>query len=166
MRVLGIDPGTATLGWGVVAQEGGRLRTLGSGAVRTSPGKAAAERLAIIYDEVRTLIGRFEPDRAAVEELFFGHNVNTAIAVGQARGVVLLALAQAGLAVTELKPAEVKMAVAGYGKADKIQVGRMVARLLGLDTVPRPDDVADALAIAVTACEYARFDGAVRARDL
>lgn len=166
MKVLGIDPGTATLGWGVVAQEDGRLRAPDFGAVRTPADRPAAERLVIIYDEVRALIDRFRPDRAAVEELFFGHNVNTAIAVGQARGVVLLALAQSGVPVTELKPAEVKMTVAGYGKADKGQVGRMVARLLGLDRAPRPDDVADALAIALTACEYARFAEVVRARDL
>ncbi len=157
MRVLGIDPGTAILGWGVVEQDGRTPNAVAFGAIRTPAGMAAESRLKILYHGLEAIIDEHRPDRAAVEELFFGNNVKTAIQVGQARGICLLALAEAGVALTELKPSEVKLAVAGYGGADKGQVERMVVRLLSLDKVPKPDDVADALAIALTGYEYWRY---------
>ena len=157
MRVLGIDPGTAILGWGVVEQDGGRLQAVAYGAIRTPSHMAGEGRLNLLYDGLGAILNEYRPERAAVEELFFGHNVKTAIHVGQARGVCLLALAKAGVPFAELKPSEVKLAVAGYGAADKTQIERMVVKLLGLDQVPKPDDVADALAIALTAYEYWRY---------
>lgn len=149
MRTLGIDPGTAIMGWGIVEITDGRLALIGSGALTTPTGMPQAERLRLLYDGLRDLIARYAPDAAAIEELFFGKNVNTALSVGQARGVALLALAQAGLAIHEYKPLAVKQAVAGYGGADKKQMQEMVRLTLGLDAVPRPDDAADALAVAI-----------------
>lgn len=157
MRVLGIDPGTAIMGWGVIEQDGGAQRALAFGALETPPEMAVGDRLKVLYHGLQRIIDQFRPDRAAVEELFFGQNVKTAIHVGQARGICLLALAEAEISLTELKPSEVKLAVAGYGAADKAQVERMVVRLLGLDETPKPDDVADALAIALTGYEYWRY---------
>jgi crossover junction endodeoxyribonuclease RuvC len=149
MRTLGIDPGTAIMGWGVVDEAGGALRLVDFGALTTPAGMPQAERLARIYDELRALIERYRPEAAAIEELFFGKNVNTAITVGQARGVALLALAQTGVLIHEYKPTAVKQAVAGYGGADKKQMQEMVRLTLRLDKIPRPDDAADALAIAI-----------------
>ena len=149
MRTLGIDPGTAIMGWGLVDEAAGALSLVDVGVFTTPAGMPQAERLAQIYDELRALIERYHPEAAAVEELFFGKNVNTAITVGQARGVALLALAQAGVAIHEYKPSEVKQAVAGYGGADKKQMQEMVRLTLQLDRTPRPDDAADALAIAI-----------------
>jgi len=154
MQVLGIDPGTAILGWGVIEHDGHTARALAYGAIRTPAKMAVADRLHLLYDQLTALLQQYSPDRAAIESLFFGRNVTTAIQVGQARGVCLLALAQAQVPLTELKPSEVKLAVTGYGAADKAQVGQMVVRLLRLDTLPKPDDVADALAIALTGYEY------------
>ncbi len=147
--MLGIDPGTATMGWGVVEMAGGQLRLIETGALTTPAGMPQPERLLQLYNGLRAIIERLRPNTAAVEELFFGKNVNTALTVGQARGVVLLALAQAGIPVHEYKPLAVKQAVAGYGGADKRQMQEMVRLTLGLTTVPRPDDAADALAIAI-----------------
>ncbi len=149
MRALGIDPGTATMGWGVVEFNGGHLRLIDVGALTTPAGMPQPERLLQLYNGLRAIIEQLHPDTAAVEELFFGKNVNTALSVGQARGVALLALAQAGVPVYEYKPLAVKQAVAGYGGADKRQMQEMVRLTLGLATVPRPDDAADALAIAI-----------------
>lgn len=149
MRALGIDPGTATMGWGVVEMAGGQLHLIETGALTTPAGMPQPERLLQLYNGLRAIIERLRPDTAAVEELFFGKNVNTALTVGQARGVALLALAQAGILVHEYKPLAVKQAVAGYGGADKRQMQEMVRLTLGLTTVPRPDDAADALAIAI-----------------
>jgi crossover junction endodeoxyribonuclease RuvC len=149
MRTLGIDPGTAIMGWGIVDEVGGALSLVDFGTITTPAGMPHAERLARIYDELRALIERYRPEAAAVEELFFGKNVNTAITVGQARGVALLALAQAGMSIQEYKPTAVKQAVAGYGGADKKQMQEMVRLTLRLDKIPRPDDAADALAIAI-----------------
>lgn len=155
MRVLGIDPGTALMGSGVVIAEGSRLRAVAYGALETPAGMPVAERLRVLYRAVRDLIATHRPDVLAVEELFFGRNVTTAIHVGQARGVVLLAAAETGLAVAEYTPAQVKQAVCGYGRADKTQVQKMVKTLLNLPAPPRPDDVADALAVAIC-CAFAR----------
>ncbi|NJN16845.1 MAG: crossover junction endodeoxyribonuclease RuvC [Oscillochloris sp.] len=149
MRTIGIDPGTAIMGWGVVDADGGQVRPVDFGVLTTPSGMAQPERLRLLYDGITELLLRLRPETAAVEELFFGKNVNTAITVGQARGVILLALQQAGLPIFEYKPLVVKQAVAGYGGADKRQMQEMVRMTLGLAERPRPDDAADALAVAV-----------------
>lgn len=148
MITLGIDPGTATLGFGLVSGND-RPELLTYGALITTPDTAMPERLVMLYDGIRDVIAEHRPDNVAIEQLFFARNVTTAIAVGQARGVVLLAAAQSGLPVYEYKPNEVKLTVAGYGGADKQQVQEMVRIELGLDSLPTPDDAADALAIAI-----------------
>ncbi len=157
MRVLGIDPGTATTGYGVVEDRAGELALLVCGVITTTAHAAMPLRLQVIYRELRALIDDWLPDAMAVEELFFSRNVTTALTVGQARGVVLLAGAEAGLPVHEYKPAAVKQAIAGYGAADKQQVQQMVRLLLRLEEVPRPDDAADAVALAVCHHHSARF---------
>jgi crossover junction endodeoxyribonuclease RuvC len=149
MIVLGIDPGTAALGYGIVQRTGGVLRAVDYGCLTTSPDSSLPERLRAIHAHVVELIETHSPDLVAVERLFFSKNVQTAFAVGQARGVVLLAAAQAGVPVREATPNEVKMGVTGYGSADKEQVGRMVAVILQLAEVPTPDDTTDALATAI-----------------
>ncbi|HWQ13102.1 MAG TPA: crossover junction endodeoxyribonuclease RuvC [Roseiflexaceae bacterium] len=149
MRTIGIDPGTARMGWGIVEERAGQLHLVACDVLTTPAGVPQAERLMRLYDELRQLVREYRPDAAAVEELFFGKNVNTAITVGQARGVALLALAQAGLPVHEYKPSAVKQAVAGYGGADKRQMQEMVRLTLNLASAPRPDDAADAVAIAI-----------------
>lgn len=149
MRILGIDPGTAIMGWGVVEQHGEEYVAVAYGVITTLAGTPQHERLLTIHQELQALIARFAPAEAAVEELFFGKNVNTAITVGQARGVALLALAQGGVDIFEYKPVAIKQAVSGYGGANKHQMQEMVRLTLGLDTIPRPDDAADALAIAL-----------------
>ena len=148
MKVLGIDPGTAALGYGIVERTGGRLREVDHGCLTTSPDLSMPERLLAIHALVDELLALHEPDLMGVERLFFSRNVQTALAVGQARGVVLLAAAQHGTPVREATPNEVKSAIAGYGAADKDQVQRMVQLVLGMSELPRPDDAADALAIA------------------
>jgi len=147
--VLGIDPGTAATGYGIVERSGSRLRALDYGCVETLPAQTLAVRLMEIHRSVSALIAQHRPSMVGVERLFFNRNVQTAFAVGQARGVVLLAAAQAGLPVFEYGPHEVKMAVTGYGRADKRQVQQMVQVVLGMDVLPRPDDAADALAVAI-----------------
>jgi len=154
MVVLGIDPGTASTGYGVVRAEGSRLRALEEGVIATSAGIALERRLADIHARVLELIERHAPDAVAIEELYFGANVRTAFAVGQARGVVLLAAGQSGVPSRSYTPQQVKGAVCGHGRASKDQVGRMVARLLGLGAVPASDHAADALAVAI--CELNR----------
>ncbi len=148
MKVLGIDPGTAALGYGIVDRNGGRLREVDHGCLTTSPDLSMPERLLQIHALVDELIALHQPDLMGVERLFFSRNVQTALGVGQARGVVLLAAAQHGTPVREATPNEVKSAITGYGAADKEQVGRMVQLVLGMSERPRPDDAADALAIA------------------
>ena len=156
MIVLGIDPGTAALGYGIVERSAGRLREVDHGCLVTSPDLSMPERLLRIHALVDELIGLHQPDLVAVERLFFSRNAQTAFAVGQARGVVLLAAAQHGTAVREATPSEVKVAVTGYGAADKAQVARMVQLVLGMSDLPRPDDAADALAIATWAANAER----------
>lgn len=148
MRVLGIDPGTAITGYGVVDQDDA-LHLIDCGAITTPAGMALPRRLLTIYHDLRAVIQRNQPQAVAVEELFFSKNVRTAMSVGHARGVVLLAAEEAGLPIYHYKPAEVKLAVAGYGGADKAQIQEMVRLLLHLDEILRPDDVADATAIAI-----------------
>jgi len=147
--ILGIDPGTAALGYGIVEETGGRLREIDHGCLTTSPDLSLGERLLAIHDLVADLIALHEPAIVAVERLFFSRNAQTAIAVGQARGVILLAAAQHGRPVREATPSEVKSAVAGYGAADKGQVARMVQLVCGMPSLPTPDDAADALAVAI-----------------
>lgn len=158
MIVLGIDPGTAALGWGLVERTGGALRLIDVGCLETSADLALPDRLLAIHQHLERLIARHAPDIVAVERLFFSRNAQTAFAVGQARGVVLLAAAAAGRTVREATPSEVKLAVTGSGTADKKQVGRMVAVCLGLLEAPRPDDAADALAVAIWAANSERTD--------
>jgi len=153
--VLGIDPGTAALGYGIVSRSGGRLREIDHGCLTTSPDSPLPERLLAIHALVDELISLHQPSVVAVERLFFSKNAQTAFAVGQARGVVLLAAAQHGIPVREATPNEVKNAVTGYGSAEKGQVARMVQLVLGMSELPRPDDAADALAIAIWAVNTA-----------
>ena len=149
MIVLGIDPGTASLGYGIVERIGGRVRAVDFGVFSTPASDSLPVRLAAIHRHVIELIEDHRPALVGVERLFFSRNAQTAFAVGQARGVVLLAAAQAGVEVREATPSEVKSAVTGYGSADKEQVARMTAVVLGLAAPPTPDDAADALATAV-----------------
>lgn len=147
---LGLDPGTATTGYGLVRQSrDGSLEAVDFGVITTPKDLPAPERLDLLYRQLTQLLETHRPQTAAVEKLFFQKNISTAITVGQARGVLLLALAQNGLEVAEYTPNEVKQAVAGYGSADKRQVQEMVRVLLTLPEIPRPDDAADALAIAI-----------------
>jgi crossover junction endodeoxyribonuclease RuvC len=156
MVTLGIDPGTARLGYGVLA-DSEEPRALAFGVVETPPGLPMEQRLALLFDAVTALMIAHKPRTLAVEQLFFARNVTTALAVGQARGVVLLAAARAGLRVAEYTPSQVKQAIAGYGKADKAQMQEMVRLILGLAQTPRPDDAADALAIALCHVQTAPF---------
>ena len=149
MVVLGIDPGTASTGYGLVESVGSRLRALDHGVISTAAGVPLERRLADIHARVGELLDRHGADALAIEELYFGVNVRTAFAVGQARGVVLLAAGQRGVPSRSYTPQQVKSAVCGQGRAAKDQVGRMVARLLGLNAEPTPDHAADALAVAV-----------------
>lgn len=157
MRVLGVDPGTATTGYGLVEEDAEGLRALAFGVISTPPEQALPQRLQTIYRELVALARQWQPEAAAVEELFFSSNARTAMSVGQARGVALLALADAGLEVAEYSPLAVKQALTGYGKADKRQMQEMTRLLLGLAEIPRPDDAADALAVAVCHLHSARL---------
>lgn len=150
MLVIGIDPGTATTGYGIVEENNrNEIRAVEYGVVSTAAGLPAEIRLLEINQKINEILLLHRPDCGAVEKLFFQRNVTTAIAVGQARGVILLSLAQAGLPVSEYTPNEVKQSVTGYGSADKKQVQEMVRTILGLKSIPKPDDAADALAIAI-----------------
>lgn len=161
MRILGIDPGTATTGYGLIEEDDqGQLKVVEYGVFLTPAGMPAPERLLKVYQKLTEYILLHQPDLAAVEKLFFQRNVSTAIAVGQSRGVVLLAFAQAGIPVAEYTPNEVKQAVTGYGAADKQQIQQMVKVLLNLPEIPRPDDAADALAIAICHASFAHWIGA------
>lgn len=157
MRVIGIDPGTAMTGWGIVTGEGNELSMVASGVITTAPGTPLPQRLQIIYRELTQLVERWQPDAAAIEELFFSRNAKTALAVGHGRGAAMLALANAGLSVAEYKPLEVKQALTGHGGADKYQMQHMVKLLLDLKDIPRPDDAADALAVAICHIHSARL---------
>jgi crossover junction endodeoxyribonuclease RuvC len=161
MIVLGIDPGIANTGYGVVASSGSRLDAVEFGVIETSPSALPEARLAEIHADVGELIRRHDVEAVAVEDLYFGANVVSAMAVGQARGVVLLAAGQHAIGVRAYTPQQVKAAVCGSGRADKSQVGRMVARLLGMSSVPRPDHAADALAVAVCELNRAPLAGAI-----
>jgi len=155
--VLGIDPGTAITGYGVVGEVQGELQPLAFGVIKTPANQPLPRRLQLIYRAISDLAEEWKPTAAAVEELFFSRNVRTAMSVGHARGVTLLALANAGLDVAEYTPLAIKQAVTGYGNADKAQMQEMVRLLLRLDRVPRPDDAADALAVAICHLHSARL---------
>ena len=149
MRILGIDPGYGITGFAVIETQRGQSQLLRCGAITTPAGMDFSARLEIIYEDMRQLLELTKPDAVAIEELFFGQNVTTGIGVAQSRGVILLAIRQAGLEVTSYKPMQVKQAVVGYGNATKHQVQEMTKRLLHLQAMPKPDDAADAIAIAL-----------------
>lgn len=149
MKILGIDPGFATIGFGLVEFTGPTPRMLRYGAITTPPELDFSQRLVMIYNDMTELLQMLKPDAVSVEELFWGHNVTTGIGVSHGRGVILLAIAQAGIPIYEYTPMQVKQAVVGYGKAEKRQVMDMTRRLLKLERLPRPDDAADALALAL-----------------
>lgn len=161
MIVLGIDPGIANTGFGIVSSNGSRLQALEFGVIETPSSAATEARLAEVHADVGELIARFDAEAVAVEDLYFGANVVSAMAVGQARGVVLLAAGQHGVPVRAYTPQQVKAAVCGSGRADKSQVARMVARLLRLSSPPRPDHAADALAVALCELNRAPLAGAI-----
>jgi len=162
MLILGIDPGTALTGYAIVEEEGSTLQLITLGVLETEAGTPLPQRLQAIYRGLREIVTAHTPAAAAVEALFFSRNVRTAMAVGQARGVVLLALADAGLPIAEYTPLEVKQSITGYGGADKHQVQEMVRMLLHLPTIPRPDDAADAVAIAICGLHRAQLDALIR----
>lgn len=149
MRILGIDPGYGITGFGVIDAQRGGTTLLGCGAITTPAGADFSARLEMIYEDMRSLLEKTKPDVVAIEELFFGQNVTTGIGVAQSRGVILLAIRQAGLSVYSYKPMQVKQAVVGYGNATKHQVQEMTKQLLHLEKLPKPDDAADAIAIAL-----------------
>ena len=149
MRILGIDPGYGITGFGIVDAQRGQYRLLRCGAITTPPNTDFSWRLEVIYNDMVELLRVTQPDVVAIEELFFGQNVTTGIGVAQSRGVILLAIRQAGLEVFSYKPMQVKQSVVGYGNATKHQVQDMIRRLLHLDAMPKPDDAADAIAIAL-----------------
>jgi len=149
MRILGIDPGYGITGFGIIEAQRGQYRFVRCGAITTPAGMDFSARLEIIYEDMRQLLEMAKPDAVAIEELFFGQNVTTGIGVAQSRGVILLAIRQAGVPVFSYKPMQVKQAVVGYGNATKHQVQDMTKRLLQLQSMPKPDDAADAIAIAL-----------------
>jgi len=159
MIVLGLDPGTATTGYGFVREDAdGGLVAVDYGVITTPAKTPMTERLLTIHTKLSALIKKHQPDEIAIEQLFFGRNTTTAITVAQARGVMLLAIAQDGKTAAEYKPKEIKASISGYGSADKIQMQVMIMQLLNLDEPPRPDDAADALAVAITHLNSTRFE--------
>jgi crossover junction endodeoxyribonuclease RuvC len=157
MIVLGIDPGTAITGYGLVREENGQAVALAYGAITTPSDLSLPDRLKLLQRDLAAIVEQYQPDQSAVEQLFFNKNVRTALAVGHARGVILLTLAQANIPIYEYTPLEVKQAITGHGRADKGQVQQMVTLLLNLSKIPKPDDVADALAIAICHLHSARL---------
>ncbi|OEH84537.1 crossover junction endodeoxyribonuclease RuvC [Desulfuribacillus stibiiarsenatis] len=149
MRIIGIDPGTAILGYGIIESVANKLKPIDFGCIRTESNIDMPIRLGQIYEDLTYLIDKYKPDVMAVEELFFNRNVSTALTVGQARGVVLLAGVRAGISVYEYTPLQVKQAICGYGRAEKNQVQEMVRMFLNLKVIPKPDDAADALAVSI-----------------
>lgn len=150
MIILGIDPGIARCGWGLIETKNSELKTKNFGCIETKAILSKEKRLLVIYKEVKNLIEKYKPRVVAIEELFFNTNVKTALAVGEARGVVLLACGKKNIPISVFTPLEVKMAITGYGRAEKTQIGQMVKALLKLKEIPKPDDTTDALAVALT----------------
>lgn len=159
MRILGIDPGLAIVGYGVIDSDKGVYRPIDCGVINTPKELSLPERLELIYKGMGELIDTFKPDQVAIEELFFTKNITTGITVAEARGVILLACKQSGLPMFEYTPNQIKQSLTGYGKADKKQIQFMITRLLGLKAIPKPDDAADALAIALTHAQTNRLGG-------
>ena len=157
MRIIGIDPGTGILGFGVIEKNSAKLSMVDAGVIRTASDLSDSKRLKIIYDELSEIIGQTKPEAMAVEKLFFAQNVTTAMSVSQARGAVLLCGEQYGLSIFEYTPLQIKQATVGYGRADKKQVQEMVKAILKLDAIPKPDDCADALACAITHAHAANY---------
>ena len=149
MRIIGIDPGYAIMGWGILDLKGNKFSVVDYGSITTDAGVDAAKRLQHIYAELGAIIAKYEPEEAAIEELFFNNNAKTVILVGEARGIAVLACANAGLEISEYTPLHIKQALVVYGRADKKQVQAMVKAILNLKEVPRPDDTADAVAAAI-----------------
>ena len=164
MKILGIDPGYAILGYGVIEKTGNRFRVCNYGAITTDAGMEMTDRLEHLYDSLREIIEEEKPDVASIEQLFFNTNAKTAIMVGQARGVAVLACVKGGLEVAEYTPLQIKQALVGYGRADKKQVQMMVKTILNLKEVPKPDDTADALAAAI--CHGHSADTRKRLKEL
>jgi crossover junction endodeoxyribonuclease RuvC len=162
MRILGFDPGTATTGYGVIEGRGTKLQHVAHGVITTSPDDPGPERLRQIFTEAWRLIDHYRPDAVSIEKIYVARNVTTAVSVIQARGVITLAAAQHGLRIGEFSAAEVKSAVVGYGKATKRQIQEMVKILLNLDELPKPDDAADALALAICQFHAGRMQDVVR----
>jgi len=162
MLVLGLDPGLATTGYGLVEGDGRRLEMVDCGAIITAPNQPIAQRLSDLFRQLNSILDSYHPDVAAVEELFFCTNARTAIMVGEGRGVALLALAEAGLQVAEYTPLQIKQATTGYGRAAKAQVQEMVRLLLNLSDIPRPDDAADALAVGICHQHSSRLNDLIR----
>ena len=150
MIILGVDPGTAITGWGIVEFHRHTYTCIDVGVITTPVGQTDENRLMILYDDLRTLIKRYKPQAAAIEKLFFNTNAKTALLVGQARGVIMLAIVKSKIPIYSYTPLQVKIAITGYGRAEKRQMQEMVKTLLKLDKIPRPDDAADALAVALT----------------
>jgi crossover junction endodeoxyribonuclease RuvC len=165
MLVIGIDPGTARTGYGLVSQDRDKLEVVAFGVITTSPGDPMPSRLRQLHTQLNEILLLHQPDEAAVEQLFFQTNVKTAISVGQARGVTMLALAQAGLDVGEYAPNDVKLAVVGYGGAEKHQIQEMVRMMLGMDERPKPDDAADALAVAICHIHTYQYEQRLRSGE-
>lgn len=161
--ILGIDPGLANTGWGVISQQGARLACLAYGCVSTSSQLELSVRLAKIHEQIGAVIQRYEPTCVGIETVWFGQNITAAFATGQARGAALVACAQAGLSVGEFTPKQIKLAVVGAGGAEKEQVQYMVKQLLSLNSVPKPDHAADALAAAICYTTHQGFEGKVSA---
>lgn len=159
MKVLGIDPGLERLGYGVIDNMGSEYRVCGYGLVTTERNKPIPERLKVLYEDVGVILDRYMPDIVVMEELIFSRNVTTAMVVGAVRGVLMLLTAQRGLPLLEVSPSHVKRVVCGHGRAVKSQIQRAVVSILGLSEIPRPDDVADALALAIVGTLYRRIDG-------
>jgi len=164
LLVLGIDPGTATTGYGLVEEDDGDFHLVKCGVVSTPAGMPLEKRLLLLYDELSRIVANYHPEEMAVEEVFFGKNVTTAIAVSHGRGIALLVAAQNGIPVFSYKPAEIKQSVAGYGNADKHQMQTMIKMLLSLEQVPKPDDAADAVAVAICHIQQNRYRSLVEER--
>lgn len=160
MRIMGIDPGIAIVGYGIIDQKMNQLIPVDYGSIQTDASYSTEHRLKLIYDDCTYLFNKYKPEVVGIEKLFFNKNVTTALTVGQARGVIMLAAFNADVKITEYTPLQVKMAVVGYGRAEKKQVQELVKMLLGLSEIPKPDDVADALAIAI--CEAHSSQSLVR----
>jgi len=157
MIIFGIDPGIAIVGYGVIEYKGNKFKVIDYGSVQTTNDYSFPIRLKMVYDEICKLLDKYNPDALAIEELFFNKNAKTAISIGQARGVLILAAINKGMEVYEYTPLQVKQGVVGYGRADKRQIQEMVKILLNLDKIPKPDDVADALAVAICHAHSGNF---------